>query len=97
VAVTFQDDDVGYLQWVAHHATGFVLNCERHPKADYLIVYAATCRSVTGRQTAGSHWTKGYIKICAEDMADIEGWVRTTVPDGTAWPCPICSPLGPQW
>jgi hypothetical protein len=94
VALKFQDDDAGYLQWVAQHASGFVLNCERHPKPDYLTLHAVSCHSITGEQPADRHWTMKYIKVCADDVADIEAWVRATVPAGTAWPCPICSPLG---
>jgi hypothetical protein len=92
MAVKFQDDDDAYLNWLSGHPDGFVLNCERHPKPDYLILHAASCHSITRLQPAARRWTKGYVKVCADTVADVEAWVRATVPDGSAVACPICSP-----
>jgi hypothetical protein len=35
----FQDDDAGYLAWVQQHPDGFVLNTERRPSPNYLILH----------------------------------------------------------
>jgi hypothetical protein len=92
MAVKFQDDDDGYLEWVSTHPNGFVLNCERHPKPDYLFLHATSCHSITRLQPAGRRWTKSYVKVCSDSVSDVEAWVRENVVDGLTAPCPICSP-----
>lgn len=55
--VVFRDDDDGYLACLAAHPVGFVLNVNRSPRPDYLILHRASCRTISGRPTRGGPWT----------------------------------------
>src|SRR3954452_6333730 len=50
VVAKFQDDDSGYRSWIRAYPSGYVLNCERHPSPNYLIVHRADCASVNNLQ-----------------------------------------------
>ncbi len=41
----FVDDDPGYLDWLARHPDGFVVNTGRTPTAAYLMLHRAGCGS----------------------------------------------------
>jgi hypothetical protein len=75
----FRDDDEGYLAWLAAHPAGFVLNVERSPRSNYLILHRATCRTISGRPTRGGPWTGPYIKVCSHDELQIAAWTGKTV------------------
>jgi hypothetical protein len=83
----FQDDDDGYRRWLTAHPHGFVLNCERAPRADYLKLHRARCRWT---RPAGM-LTGAYIKICSDDTSRIAGWARART-GGTPQPCGHCHP-----
>lgn len=70
----FRDDDAGYLAWLAEHPDGFVLNVARPPRANYLILHRASCRTISGRPARGGPWTGPYIKVCSEDKLEIAAW-----------------------
>lgn len=74
----FIDDDRGYLDWIAQHPEGFVLNTYRTPSLDYLLLHRTNCRTITNLPANGSRWTADYIKICGE----IGGAVQ---------PCRLCT------
>lgn len=75
----FRDDDHGYLAWLAAHPAGFVLNVNRSPRPDYLILHRASCRTISGRPTRGGPWTGPYIKVCSHDELQIAAWTGRTV------------------
>jgi hypothetical protein len=75
----FRDDDDGYLAWLAAHPAGFVLNVERSPRPNYLILHRATCRTITGRPARGGPWTGPYIKVCSHDELHVAAWTGKTV------------------
>ena len=87
--VCFVEDDRGYLDWLAAHPTGFVINTYRHPKPDYLRLHSATCRMINGTPTNGRRWTAEYIKVCGT-RSELESWAATAV-GGQAQPCPLCT------
>ncbi|MGH9029214.1 MAG: hypothetical protein ACRDV4_06315 [Acidimicrobiales bacterium] len=92
VPATFADDDLGYGQWLRAHATGFVVNCERNPKASYLMFHRSPCHTVFGTPATGSTWTAGrYIKVCADTIAELEAWARSATGGGVER-CGICVP-----
>jgi len=70
----FRNDDRGYLAWLAEHPTGFVVNMSRSPRADYVILHRAACRTISGRPARGGPWTGPYIKGCANDDLEIAAW-----------------------
>lgn len=87
----FEDDDAGYVAWVASHPSGFVVNANRLPNASYVVLHRATCRTISGDPTKGRSWTSAYLKACSEDRHVIDRWVRTktgTVPST----CGTCLP-----
>jgi hypothetical protein len=83
----FVDDDPGYLDWVARHPDGFVVNTGRTPTASYLMLHRAVCGTITGRPAMGSTFTGDYAKVCG-DRAELEGFARQL--GGQAQPCGLC-------
>jgi len=51
----FRDDDSGYLKWLTAHPDGFVLNAARNPTPAYLVLHRASCDTINGTPTLGSH------------------------------------------
>lgn len=69
----FRDDDAGYLSWLASHPAGYLINITRSYNATGARMHHASCstlRDQSGAQTAD------YVKVCADDWADLETWVR---------------------
>ena len=60
----FVDDDPGYLDWVARHPDGFVINTGRTPTFSYLMLHRARCGTITGRPARGTTFTGDYAKVC---------------------------------
>jgi hypothetical protein len=83
----FVDDDVAYLDWLADHPEGFVLNTGRNPSAAYLMLHRASCGTIRGTPARGSTFTGDYSKVCGgreelDALADQLG--------GTATSCRLC-------
>lgn len=88
----FIDDDEAYLRWLDENPTGYVVNSERKPTSNYLILHQAGCRHINS--PGKSNWTTtSYIKTCSHDVAALEGWAQSTT-GGTLKPCGSCKPLG---
>jgi hypothetical protein len=85
----FIDDEAGYTRWTASHPKGFILNAERTPRPNYLILHQASCRTINGRPSRGARWTGPYIKVCAGDEVVIERWAAMEV-GGTPRRCLLC-------
>lgn len=90
--VLFTDNDAGYLAWIDANPTGYIVNTTRNPTANYLVLHASRCRSITAIPTKGSRWTGDYIKICSNDLATLTEWARSQV-SGSLSPCKLCKPL----
>ena len=87
----FIDDDHGYVEWNRTHFHGFVLNSYRQPTARYLMVHRAHCRTITGTPANGRTWTHDPIKVCADSLAELDGWaVDRTGAQPTR--CDTCTP-----
>jgi len=86
----FVDDDGGYLRWLSANPAGFVVNAYRRPTPDYLVLHAATCRTIFGTPTRGRRWTADYLKACSPDRSDLERWAREV--GGHLHPCGRCRP-----
>ena len=87
----FIDDDAGYLQWAKNHPSGFVLNCERKPRAAYLILHRSTCLHITEAGPQATRWTADYIKVCSENMGPLVGWAEVET-GGQPTACQTCAP-----
>jgi hypothetical protein len=84
----FVDEDDAYLRWVAAHPEGFVLNTNRSPRADYLMLHRATCHTISGEPARGSQWTRDYMKVCGS-REDLYEWARRTA-GGVPTECSMC-------
>lgn len=51
----FRHDDPGYLDWLATHPDGYVLNCHQRPVASYLVRHHASCTWIRPPRT--KNWT----------------------------------------
>ena len=71
----FKDDDSGFLSWRDEHPDGYLINCERNPKPNYLVLHRPACPLLD----RGVHRTKEYIKVCATGRGDLEEWAAGAV------------------
>ena len=86
---SFVDNDTGYLQWLAAHPDGFVMNAARNPTPAYLVLHRTSCHTISGIPARGSRWTTGdYIKICGR-RRELEEFARRNV-GGEASTCGLC-------
>jgi hypothetical protein len=83
----FVDDDDSYLEWLAAHPEGFVINTERSPRAAYVMLHRSSCRTIGGTPIRGGQWTHDYIKVCG-DRNELEEFARLDV-GGPAQPCAL--------
>ncbi|MGN9890413.1 hypothetical protein [Micromonospora sp. L31] len=84
----FVDDDAGYLDWLAAHPDGFVINTLRKPGPAYLVLHRANCSAIGGLPTYGRQWTAAYAKICG-DRDELEAFARQGL-GGEATLCGRC-------
>src|SRR3954453_9394937 len=69
VVATFQDDDAGYVQWVAEHTAAYVLNIQRRLNASDARLHTTACghlaRAIQAWRSVGRRLTVAYIKVCS--------------------------------
>jgi hypothetical protein len=92
VTATFENGDDDYLEWKQRHPTGFILNCERPPRAAYLMLHSVSCQSLRSLSPGYTSWTTQYAKVCAESRREIDEWIAAWVRGGRAKPCELCNP-----
>ncbi len=89
----FKDDDAGYVAWRDAHQHGYIVNCARDPKPNYLVLHRGSCWTVNKLRTGYRHWTDQYIKVCLTDEGELRAWARTHVsPFAQFTSCKICTP-----
>lgn len=88
--IVFIDEERAYLYWVAHHRTGFVLDCFRKPSKSRLMIHRATCAEIKASTSKHTHWTTGrHMKACSLDVEPLKAWAVEQA--GTeAQLCPRC-------
>jgi hypothetical protein len=88
----FVDDDAGYLDWLARHPDGFVINTGRTPSAAYVMLHRADCSTINGRPARGATFTGDYSKVCGDrdELEDFAGQLGRK-----AQQCGQCQPGGP--
>ena len=70
--IEFRDDDNGYLDWIAAHPHGFVLNVRTSTDPSYVILHRASCASISSLKRAiGAYTARNYRKICADSVAEL--------------------------
>jgi hypothetical protein len=93
--IRFNGDDLSYLAWTAAHRDGFVLNVQRSPDPDYVVLHRASCGSISNdKQAPGAFTGRGYRKICATSVAELQVAAKSEGrSDGTfSKRCRLCSP-----
>lgn len=76
-----------YLEWLAEHPAGFVINTGRRPTASYLMLHQASCHTISRTPARGSTFTGDYSKVWGT-RDELEALAREL--DGSARPCAIC-------
>ncbi|MGH2560168.1 MAG: hypothetical protein ACRDJH_13985 [Thermomicrobiales bacterium] len=87
----FIDDESGYLIWLSRHPNGYVVNAERVPRPNYLILHRATCGTISGMPARGRFWSCDYSKTCNTSLEELAMWARQGV-GGEATACGQCHP-----
>ncbi|MGB7359505.1 MAG: SIMPL domain-containing protein [Mycobacterium sp.] len=85
----FRDDDAGYLEWLAAHPDGYVINLLRSYSTTQARLHRADCRTISGEHSNGSALTKKYVKVCADQLADLDQWAVNQVGEPIVR-CGIC-------
>lgn len=69
----FDGDDHLYLQWLASHPGGFVLNRRRGRSDDYLVLHRASCRLIGEAvgMAAGGFTERSYVKVCSDQLEEL--------------------------
>lgn len=75
----YRNADAGYLEWLAAHADGYVINIERSHRATNARLHRARCTWIRARRSGG-FLTDQYLKICGESLADKAGASRRALP-----------------
>lgn len=68
-----------------------VLNTDRKPAPEYLILHRATYFTITESPAKGEYGIKDFIKHCAEQRAELRGFARVEC-GGEAQACGVCRP-----
>jgi hypothetical protein len=72
--------DTKYLEWLADHPDGYVLNRRKGKSDGYFVLHRADCPLI-GTYTLkarprGGFTERGYIKICADSEAALQAYIR---------------------
>ena len=87
--------DREYADWVIAHPGGFVLNTRRSNDPSYMVLHAASCRTISPARygiARGALTEMEYKKVCVEQVDELQRWVRGHGrPDGSfSKRCQIC-------
>jgi len=87
--IIFINEDEDYLRWIDQNRAGFVVNANRRPLPNYLILHRAICAHVSTDQR--TNWTtKQYIKVCSPNVDELRDWAKRDV-GGELRPCGFCN------
>jgi len=84
----FRDDDDGFFAWLEANPDGYLINAERNPKPNYLVLHRSGCPHFKGGASV-THWTKDYVKFCSRDRQDLEAWAVSEI-HGEVTLCRTC-------
>lgn len=93
VTTTFIDRDADFERWRDDHPNAYIVNHDRVPTAEYLVLHRASC--VRLRITGGANWTTTYGKTCGRTLDDIRSWATRTVGTLNLHRCHFCQPPAP--
>jgi hypothetical protein len=89
--LTFDNNETGYLQWVADNPNGFVINAPKRSGdfPDYL--HRASCGSIRSKRRT-NYTTTTFKKICSVDRQELVDWGATHSSDFRE----VNSAIGPE-
>ncbi len=79
VCIEFRNDDDGYLAWLATHPDGYVINIASSHSVAGARVHHARCHTIGGRNPHNGTWTGPYVKLCGNDLDDVQRWAIETL------------------
>jgi hypothetical protein len=82
----FKDNDQGFIAWLEANPNGYIINAERKPRPNYLVLHQSACSHL--RSSSPLNWTKDYVKFCSPNRTDLEEWAITIGGDATR--CQSC-------
>jgi hypothetical protein len=98
-AIEFIKNDKGYNNWLKNHEDGFVINTRSNKPSSYMILHKASCYKIKylcykHNARYGGFTHRAYIKICGENIADLQIWVKNHGrTNGTfSAKCGLCKP-----
>ena len=84
------NDDPAYVSWLSRHRQGYVIDCNRKPAKNHLILHRATCSVIKphkrARLTTGAH-----IKACSLVVEELAAWALEETGGGVI-ACSECQP-----
>jgi hypothetical protein len=69
-----EDDDSGYLAWLAEHPGGFVLDTTVEPSARHLVLHRASCSRVSRPLSVRADDAPRFGKACALEPVRLRTW-----------------------
>src|SRR5438105_626462 len=69
----FKDSEDDYLNWIAHHPEGFVVNTYRNPHPGYLMLHSARCGTIS-TPNRHNYTTTEFIKVCSLSVGSLSDW-----------------------
>ena len=94
--IKFENDDAAYLEWLAAHPGGYVVNVRRKASPDYIVLHRANCPHISRPPAVtGAYTERGYRKVCSEDQETLRKYARSEGrSDGSfSTECGQCKPL----
>jgi hypothetical protein len=93
--IPFDNDDVGYLDWINTHPNGYVLNVRSFADPEYVVLHRASCVTIRDdRHVDGAFTGRGFRKVCATSVEALEPAARQQGRnDGSpSKRCSLCKP-----
>jgi hypothetical protein len=81
----FQDDEAGYLGWLAQHPRGWLVDSRRSPARAGVRLHRASCWTMSGTPAKGTTWKAGswtggtQSKTCSSSVAALRSWASATL------------------
>src|SRR5690242_10841897 len=81
----FEDDEAGYLGWLAQHPRGWLVDSSRLPRGGSVRLHRASCWTMSGIPAMGTSWAAGswtagtQTKACSTSVAALRRWASLTL------------------
>lgn len=72
----FDNDEIAYLNWVAAHAEGFVVNSDRARRMPQYPMLHRSSHSLVSSPNIGNFTTGDYIKACGDDLDELLAYIE---------------------